>query len=227
MKPAELQALASVFGRLEKSAAQVRIEPFESIVDRAVKLLEKEMGSDILAGVDTIVLESSSSDHYGQVRSSEPGTIYVSFNRLKGERSSATDDELVVHVAEILAHEAGHLKANFEGGEAPAEAKEREFLAKLKSHPPAISGYRYNSIVRLANHLDLVGRSDLADLCDAAWDKRAISHELKDPAGLAKKIAQISSLSQTHADSYLLKALLAGQSKDKILQVLSALVGAK
>lgn len=154
---------------MSKSASSVRIEPFESLVDKAVKKVEEHLGSGALSQVKTIVLEPSNPGYYGRVKSDEPDTIYLSFNRIKTELANSGEEAVVRQLAETISHELGHLESKFTGGENPAESKAHSFLAKHDAKEAAIQELHVNAIVRLAHQLDQDGHTQLADMCDAIF----------------------------------------------------------
>jgi hypothetical protein len=118
----------------------VVIEPYEPLVYKAIQKIEQSDPS-YFQGVEKIVLEHGDPGHFGKVQNDQVNTIYISIQKIKGALSGADEDEIVNHVAEILAHEMGHLKSNFQGGEAPAEKEEDAMRNQLRKE---MSAARYS-----------------------------------------------------------------------------------
>lgn len=116
----------------------VSIEPVNTLVQKAVELLKKT-DPQFFVGVRKIVVSSSSA--YGHVESGpnkDPAVINVNLNRIQSEIKNKNqgadnkilEDHIVRSIAEVIAHEKGHIKSykeesGFQGGEAPAEAEEQ------------------------------------------------------------------------------------------------------
>lgn len=145
--------------------ASITIQPSESKVQKAVDLVNKEMGGALLANIKTIILETGgdSGGHYGKVESNKPDTIYINFARINSE-FGPDENTVVEKLAETIAHEAGHILSKFQGGEGPAEAKEKEFLDKLKQNPPKTSQIKF--LAKIANQLDAARNYEAAELVD-------------------------------------------------------------
>lgn len=124
----------------QKEGPEVIIEPMEPIIQKAVNLLKK-MDPNIFRGVKKVVITPSSS--YGFVESGkdkDPSVIHINFQRIKQELSGKSPEEIVSAVAEVIAHERGHVHSydeqkGFVGGESPAEAEERKALDWIKRNP--------------------------------------------------------------------------------------------
>jgi hypothetical protein len=175
LKKKDWPLVVHITKEMAKSASSVRIEPFESLVDRAVKIVEQELGSGALSKVKTIILEPNQSDHYGQVHSDEADTIYLSFSRIKSELANKGDDEVVRQLAQTIVHELGHLEADFKGGEGPAESKAQNFISRYDSRQAGLAHIQVASIVKLAHELDIAGHTVLADFCDCVFDQVKIA----------------------------------------------------
>lgn len=123
---------------LIKKAVPVVVEPFEPLVMKAVELLnQKYPGLLEQSGAKKIVLESGGPNHFGKVESDKPDTIFIALDKIKSMLSNQQNEQqLLEQVAMTIAHEAGHLKSKFQGGEAPAEAEERQFKSRLASIIP-------------------------------------------------------------------------------------------
>lgn len=129
----------------ELSSPQIRVEPADTIIQKAVEKL-KQIDPSYFVGVRKIVVDSGSG--YGHVQSgngSDPAVIHINLSRIKSEiQAKATgasqqqlEEEMVRQVAIVIAHEKGHIKSftpeqGFVGGENPAQASEHEMESKLK-----------------------------------------------------------------------------------------------
>jgi hypothetical protein len=119
----------------ELQSPQVRIEPQETLIDKAVQKL-KQMQPNYFIGVRKIV--SGPESHYGHVTDKDdPAIIHINFPRIKSEVEKSlsgmpkeqVDEEIINKIVSVLAHEAGHVKSydkerGFVGNEAPAIAEE-------------------------------------------------------------------------------------------------------
>lgn len=114
-----------------KTAINITIKPYEPLIEKAIKLLPPNYLEQ--AGVKEIVIEPGSPQHFGKVQSDDNTKIYISLEKIK---STLNNDEetMVSAIAEILAHEVGHLRANFEGGESPADTEELKMRELLKAN---------------------------------------------------------------------------------------------
>lgn len=113
------------------SSVNIIIEPYEPIIQKAIDAIEKKIPG-YFSGIKKIVLESGDPGHFGKVESDKPDVIFVSLNKMKALMTGAADDEAIVNqVAETLAHEMGHIKSKFQGGEAPAEGEEHQMHDRL------------------------------------------------------------------------------------------------
>jgi hypothetical protein len=110
----------------------VIIEPYEPIIYKAILAIETKY-PHYFDGINRIILEQGDPGHFGKVHSDQPDTIFVSIQKVRGALSGRSEEEIVQQVAEILAHEMGHINAQFEGGEAPAEAEEASMREALSS----------------------------------------------------------------------------------------------
>ncbi|NJO18585.1 MAG: hypothetical protein HC877_23510 [Thioploca sp.] len=116
----------------------VIIEPYESIVDAAIKKI-KQKEPLYFKGIRTIKIVPSSD--YGHVKSGpneDPAVVFINANRLKQELSQIPEDEMVNLVASVIAHEVGHVRSfdpekGFVGGESPAEAEEQRILNIIRN----------------------------------------------------------------------------------------------
>lgn len=130
---------------LTKRAHDIVVEPYEPLVDKALKLIQSKNPS-ILAikpppgqGQTTnqkvkVVVEAEAGDHLGKVQSDAPGVVFISVNKIKNLLgSSQNEDEIVRQIALVIAHELGHIEANLQGGEGPAEVAEIEMARKLNA----------------------------------------------------------------------------------------------
>ena len=123
----------------ELDSPNVRIEPMESVVQKAVDLL-KQKDPNYFKGVRSVVLNASGSS-YGHVESGpdkDPSIINLNFARIKQEVMSkgGSKEDIVRAVAEIIAHEKGHVASykpeqGFVGGENPAEQEAQRIRGLL------------------------------------------------------------------------------------------------
>lgn len=122
----------------------VIIEPYEPIVNSAISLIEqREPG--YFSNIDKIVVEFDDKGHLGRVETDKPNTIFISVGKIKSALSNASEEDKVLEVAKTLAHEMGHLKSDFQGGEVPAELEESRIenvISRLKTaNVETISSY--------------------------------------------------------------------------------------
>jgi len=59
----------------------------------------------------------------------------------------AKEEQVIQEIAKTLAHEAGHLISKFQGGEGPAEQKEREFEQRV--------GFELIPLIKKASNLEI------------------------------------------------------------------------
>jgi len=128
-----------------KEASNIRVEPYEKIIEEGVRLVEKIYGSGFFSGVKDIIVEHNMSHHYGRVFSDRQDKIYISGDRIKSEFSSDQIQQ-VFQVASTLVHEMAHIKDKMEHGEPPAIAAEHKLLTdlenKTKQDPDFLSEFR-------------------------------------------------------------------------------------
>lgn len=133
----------------------VVIEPYEPLIAKAVELIQsKEPG--YFQGISKIVVEPSDTGHFGRVESDKPDVIYVSIGRLRNALSAQEEEAQVLEAALTLAHEMGHLKSQFQGGEAPAESEESRMAQVLTSElhiTMRACRYEYNLSRRKASQI--------------------------------------------------------------------------
>lgn len=131
----------------------VVIEPYEPLIAKAIELIQqKEPG--YFQGISKVVVEPSDQGHFGRVESDKPDTIFISISRLRNALSGDEDSQ-VLEAALTLAHEMGHLKSEFTGGEAPAEAEENRMKqiltsARLRNRSLAVRYARKNNLFLVA-----------------------------------------------------------------------------
>jgi len=129
----------------ELASPEIKIEPMEGIIDKAVKLL-KSINPSYFIGVRKIVVDTGSSG-YGHVASgqgNDPAVIHINLprikNELQGKLSGASPEqfekELVRQVASVISHEKGHISSykaetGFSGGESPAENEEHQMGQRI------------------------------------------------------------------------------------------------
>lgn len=102
------------------------IEPYEPLIYKAVQRIE-ELEPQFFNGIDKIILEQGDPGHFGKVQSDTPNTIFVSIQKIKSLMSSGSEDDVIDKIAEVLAHEVGHIRDELKSGEAPAE-KEQQLM---------------------------------------------------------------------------------------------------
>lgn len=121
-------------GKKKRAAVNVTVEPAEPLIDKAVALIEsKSPGYLANAGVTHVVVESGDPGHFGKAESDKPDTIFIAADKIKSMIGSSPDNEeaVVRQIAVTIAHECGHQKSKFQGGESPAEAEEKQMESKL------------------------------------------------------------------------------------------------
>ena len=156
-----LDALSFSNPPLSKKGFSVVIEPYNSLVQNALREMQNKLGGDYfryknengeVVEIKKIVLESGNPGHYGMVRSENPDTIYLSMDKIKTEMemthgSDAAEEAIKKTIVEVLTHEKGHLDANFQGGEFPAEQE-----SKRNQH--LFSAFRSNGLLKEAEKLE-------------------------------------------------------------------------
>ena len=119
------------------STPRVRIEPQETIVEKAVSKITNKIGN-YFVGVSTVKTDNSISG-YGETRSDDPTIFYLNLGKFKNEvfpkikqmnpNASPQDleDLFANAIAETLAHEKGHMKDVSQTGVlAPESVAEQE-----------------------------------------------------------------------------------------------------
>lgn len=130
----------------ELASPEIKIEPVESNIQKAVQLL-KQQDPSYFVGVRKIVVDTGKG--YGHVSSGEgqdPAVIHINLSKIKNEIQSKLsgapkeqqEHELVRQIALTISHEKGHVK-NFNpqsgfGGEGPAESEESLMMGKLDDY---------------------------------------------------------------------------------------------
>jgi hypothetical protein len=115
---------------------QIRIEPYEELIDCAVKIIQA-LEPNYFQGVETIKVMPSSA--YGHVSSDDPAVININIDRIKQELKSANGRSPAAVAAAVIAHERGHVsdfspEAGFQGGEGVAETEERRMEAVIEQN---------------------------------------------------------------------------------------------
>lgn len=134
---------ASIFAKTalfdaELASPEVVIEPFETIVDAAIKKIRKFVDPNYFKGIRKIKITPG--PNYGHVRSGpdqDPTIVNINANRVKQELKDVPEEEIVNIIASILGHEVGHVRSfdeqqGFVGGETPADAEEERVLSLLR-----------------------------------------------------------------------------------------------
>jgi hypothetical protein len=131
------------------------IEPFEPLIQKAIETIEKKVPG-YFNGIKKIVIESGDPGHFGKVKSDQEDVIYISINKIKSAVGSGDDEVVIDQIAKTLAHEMGHIKSKFQGGEAPAESEEKQMGDRLITS-------RLNKKIRAARYLKRLGAMDSND----------------------------------------------------------------
>lgn len=129
----------------EVSSPQIRVEPADALVQKAVEKL-KQTDPSYFVGVRSIVVDTGPA--FGHVSSGEgqdPTIIHINLAKIRSEvqskLGSAPQDqimnEIVRQIAIVIGHEKGHVKSynpggGFAGGELPAQSEEHAIENKLK-----------------------------------------------------------------------------------------------
>lgn len=131
----------------ELASPDIKIEPMESSIQKAVDLL-KNINPNYFVGVRKIVLDTGSA--YGFVEGGgekDPTIIHINLPKIKSEIQNKLgstpkeeqDRELVRQIALTLSHERAHAlsfkaETGFQGGEAPAESEEQAVISKIDTY---------------------------------------------------------------------------------------------
>lgn len=150
---------------LSKKAFQITVQPYDHLVQEALQSMQSKLGADYFSYtdksgkkvvIDKIVLEAGDPGHFGMVRSDNPSTIYLSLDKIKKAITGVSQDEaediIQKAIIEVLSHEKGHLDANFEGGEAPAEQESHKIMPR----------FSYQGRSKLLVALNMIGEHELA-----------------------------------------------------------------
>lgn len=170
---------------LIKTALQIAIEPYNSIVMDAVREIE-ERQPGYFNDVDKIVIEPGAPSHFGMVKSDEPKTIFVSLDKIKAAINQDDPDRMLAALREVLSHEMGHLKSKFQGGEAPAESESRRMEQMF-----SVSDQDLDLMITVAHSLDKAGLRKEADIVDASIRKEAVVTQVSNPLELSQTILRI------------------------------------
>lgn len=130
----------------ELASPEIKIEPMESNITKAVELL-KRMNPNYFVGVRKIVVDSGNA--YGHVSSgggNDPAVIHINLSKIRAEIESKLagaskeqqEKELVRQLALTISHERGHQtgykpETGF-AGEGPAEAEANSMMGKIDSY---------------------------------------------------------------------------------------------
>lgn len=209
---------------LIKNSTSIRIEPYEKIIEDAIKIAESVMGSSYFSEFDSVVVESGGPSHYGKINSSNPKQIFISVSKIISEFSSDKLEQLL-QVAATLIHEAAHAKSNFMGGEGPAVSAEKEFAdrlaKKLKEKPDFLNEYKkanidtQRALTAFAHMCDSLRFLKCADYID----KRS-ADAISNPLNFAIAVAQLinGSIEEVRPES---KESFRGSMRSKIEELLS------
>jgi hypothetical protein len=130
----------------ELVSPEIKIEPMESSIQKAVELLKK-VNPNYFVGVRKIVVDTGMG--YGHVSaggSEDPTVIHINLPKIRGEIQSKLgtapkdqqEKELVRQIALTISHEKGHVssykpESGFPG-EAPAETEATSMMGKIDSY---------------------------------------------------------------------------------------------
>jgi len=133
----------------ELESPEVRIEPQESLIEKAVAEIKK-LDPNYFKGVRSIV--SGSMSGYGEVRSGpqqDPAIINLNVQRIKNEVSNKMkqanpnvsqeeiDRAIVSSIVEVISHEKGHIKGyKPESGFTPESGAEEEARQMMGRYSP-------------------------------------------------------------------------------------------
>lgn len=132
----------------ELAFPQIKIEPMDSLIQKAVEMLKK-INPNYFVGVRKIVVDNGSAA-FGHVASGpgqDPAVIHINLSKIKSDLQSKMsggspqdlEKEVVKSIASTLSHERGHISSfknetGFQGGEAPAEAEENNMHSKIDNY---------------------------------------------------------------------------------------------
>lgn len=138
--------LSQVITDPELASPDIKVEPMESNIQKAVEMLKK-INPSYFVGVRKIVVDTGAG--YGHVSSGpgqDPSVIHINLSKIKNEIQSKLggaskeqqERELVRQIASTISHERGHV-ASFKPetgfpGEAPAEAEESSMIGKIDTY---------------------------------------------------------------------------------------------
>lgn len=131
----------------ELDSPNVRVEPQESLIEKAVQEIKSKIDPNYFKNVRSIV--SGPMSGYGEVRSGgseDPNVIHLNFQRIKSEVTNKVkaanpqatqqdiDNAIVAGIVETLTHEKGHIKGLGQGEifapESLAEQEAREMMQR-------------------------------------------------------------------------------------------------
>lgn len=134
----------------ELSSPEIKIEPVESDIQKAVELLKK-VNPNYFVGVRKIVVDTGAG--YGHVSAgggADPAVIHINLSKIKSEIQSKLsgaskeqqEKELVRQIALTISHEKGHVssykpESGFPG-EGPAETEESSMMGKVDTYYNAL-----------------------------------------------------------------------------------------
>lgn len=130
----------------ELASPDIRIEPVDTFIQKAVDLL-KRVNPSYFIGVRKIIADTGQGfGHVASGPNQDPAVIHLNLSKIKSELQSKLqgasqqdlEKEFVRQIALTIAHERGHISSfkptsGFVGGESPAEAEENSMLGKIDS----------------------------------------------------------------------------------------------
>lgn len=130
----------------ELASPDIKIEPMESNIQKAVELLKK-VNPSYFIGVRKIVVDTGAGfGHVASGKGQDPSVIHLNLpkiraeiqSKLSGASKEQQEQELVRQIAIVISHEKGHVSSykpetGFPG-EAPAESEEGSMMSKIDNY---------------------------------------------------------------------------------------------
>lgn len=146
-----------------KNASNIRVEPYEKLIEEGISLVEEVYGSGFFSGIKNIIVEHNHDHHYGRVFSDKKDQIFISADRIKAEFADSHLEQ-VYQIASTLVHEMAHIKDNLQNGEGPAISAEQRFLSdfqnKVKTKPEVLDKLRKSASLQVFAKAEDSGISD-------------------------------------------------------------------
>ena len=116
------------------------IMPGEMPLKKAVSRINKKMPGFFKDIKEIRIVPCNGAYAYVTNATESAGIIFLDYNRIKSEMSTkagsnqeALEEAIISAVEEALSHEVGHIKADYEGGEFPAEQEARNMMNLLNT----------------------------------------------------------------------------------------------